>query len=405
MKLHYKAVTQEGKVLSGIIEANDIKDAAEYLRSKELFPITITKKEKSNLYNLLQLLPFFPNKVTRKDVILFTRQLSLMLISGLTLVQSLDILKKQATNEAVSEIIDGVVADIQEGLSFSKSIAKYPDVFPPVYISLVRASEASGLLDKSLARLADNLEKQQNLRNTIKAAFTYPVIIVILMIVVVFIMMIFVIPKLTDLYRDLNVELPLTTKIVIYISRFTTIFWPIVLGFGFLFSFLFRRLNKTIEGKMLIDNLVLKLPVFAPIIKKTILAEVSRTLGLLIGSGVLVVQSLVETADIAGNYHFKNAILDVSKRVEKGVAVGDALSFYTLFPPILIQLVKVGEQTGKLDETLLKASEYFEREIDQTVKTLTTAMEPFIMITLGVGVGFLIFSIITPIYKLISSIE
>ncbi|MEK7534561.1 MAG: type II secretion system F family protein [Patescibacteria group bacterium] len=402
MKLFYKAVTGEGKILSGIIEANDIRDAAYYLRSKELFPITITKKENNRL---LSMLPFFSNKVRRKDILVFTRQLSLMLVSGLTLVKSLDILKNQATNEAMREIIDGVITDIQEGLSFSKALLKHPDMFSTVYVSIIKASEASGLLDKSLIRLADNLEKEQKLRGTIKAAFTYPTIVVIMMIVVVFIMMIFVIPKLTDLYKDLNVELPLATKIVVSMSHLTVAFWPIILGAGVLFSFLLRRLSKTEEGKMLIDNLVLKLPILAPIIKKTILAEFSRTLGLLIGSGTLVVESLAETADIAGNVHFKNAILDTSRRVEKGVTVGDALSVYTLFPPILIQLVKVGEQTGKLDETLLKASEYFEGEIDQAVKTLTTAMEPLIMVTLGVGVGFLIFSIITPIYKLTSSIQ
>lgn len=402
MKLHYKAVTQQGKIVIGIIEANSIKDAAHYLRSREFFPITVAKKEKSELLNML---PFFSNKVGQKDLVVFTRQVSLMLVSGLTLVKALDILKDQATKESVREMLDGVITDIQEGSSFSKSITKYPDVFSPVYIALVRTSEASGLLDKALGRLADNLEKQQKLGSTIKAALTYPVIIVVLMIGVVFIMMTFVIPKLSDLYKQLNVELPLATKIVVSMSQFTTTFWPIILGFVILFPFLFRRFHKTEEGKMLIDNLVLKLPVFAPLIKKTILAEFSRTLGLLIGSGTLVVESLVETADIAGNYQFKNAILDTSSRVEKGVSVGEALSFYNIFPPILIQLVKVGEQTGKLDETLLRASEYFESEVDQAVKTLTTAMEPLIMVTLGVGVGFLVFSIITPIYKLTSSIQ
>lgn len=402
MKLHYKAVTQQGKILTGIVEANDIKNAAQFLRSKELFPITITRKEKSKLLNIL---PFFSNKVTRKDIILFTRQLSLMLVAGLTLVKSLDILKSQASSEPMKELVDGIITDIQEGSSFSTSIAKYPDVFYPVYISIVSASEGSGLLDKSLTRLSYSLEKQEKLRNTIKAAFTYPVIIVIMMVLVVFLMMTFVIPRLTELYKDLDVELPFATQMVIYISNFTTAFWPVILGFGFLFVFLLRRFNKTIEGKTLIDNLVLKLPIFGNLIKKTTLIEIARTLGLLIGSGTLVVKSLAETADVAGNVHFKNAILDVSTRVEKGVTVGDALSSYTLFPPILTQLVKVGEQTGKLEETLLKAADYFEAEVDEVVRTLTTAMEPFIMAILGLGVGFLIFSIITPIYKLTSSIQ
>jgi len=402
MKLHYKAVTEKGKTVGGIVEANDTKDAAQFLRSKELFPITITRKEKNKLTDIL---PFFSNKVRRKDIVLFTRQMSLMLVSGLTLVKSLDILKTEATSEPMKELVDGIITDIQEGSSFSTAIAKYPEVFYPVYVSIVRASEGSGLLDKSLTRLSYSLEKQAKLKSTIKAAFTYPVIILVMMILVVFLMMTFVIPRLTELYKELDVELPLATKIVIYMSNFTTVFWPVILGMGFLFAFLLRRFNKTIEGKTLIDNLVLKLPIFGNLIKKTTLIEIARTLGLLIGSGTLVVKSLAETADVAGNIHYKNAILDVSTRVEKGITVGDALSFYTLFPPILVQLVKVGEQTGKLEETLLKASDYFEAEVDEIVRTLTTAMEPFIMAILGLGVGFLIFSIITPIYKLTSSIQ
>lgn len=402
MRLRYKAVTREGRTFSGIIEASDIQDAAEYLRSKEFFPITITKQESNKA---LGFFPLFSSKIKKKDIVVFTRQLSLMLVSGLTLVKSLDILKNQTTNDAMAMVIDGVITDIQGGSSFSKAINKYPDVFSRVYISIIRASETSGLLDKSLSRLADNLEKEQKLINSIKAAFTYPIIIVILMSFVIIVLMTFVIPKLSDLYKDLNVELPFATNVVISISHFTVTFWPITLGFGPLLIYLFRRFNKTTEGKIVIDGLILKIPIIGTLIKKTILAETTRTLGLLIGSGTLVVESLIETAEIAGNFHFRSAILDVSSHVEKGVTVGDALSSYDLFPPILSQLVRVGEQTGKLDVTLLKASDYFESEVDQSIKTLTAAMEPLIMVVLGVGVGFLVFSVITPIYKLTSSIQ
>jgi type IV pilus assembly protein PilC len=225
------------------------------------------------------------------------------------------------------------------------------------------------------------------------------------MVVVMVIMMIYVIPQLTTLYQNLNVPLPLPTQIIIGLSDFTKTFWPIILIFLIGGISLFRRWHKTLEGQLIIDSLTLKLPVFGKLIKETILAEFSRTFGLLVGTGTLVVDALLETADTAGNIHYRNAIRDVSKQVEKGVTIGDAMSVYAIFPPILIQLVKIGEQTGKVDESLEKASEYFEREVDQTVKTLTTAMEPFIMIILGIGVAFLIISVITPIYSLISSIQ
>jgi type IV pilus assembly protein PilC len=287
----------------------------------------------------------------------------------------------------------------------ASAIAKYPKVFSPIYVSIIKAGESAGLLDKVLLRLADNLEKQQKLKSTIKSALMYPVIVIALMIAVVAIMMIFVIPQLTSLYGNLGVTLPLTTRIVIGMSNFTSTFWPIILVVSFVVGVFYRRWSKTPDGRFILDNIALRLPIFGKLIRETILAEFSRTLGLLIGTGSLVVDSLLETAETTGNVHYKTAIIDISHKVEKGVSIGDAMSFHSLFPPLLVQLVKVGEETGKIDETMVKASEYFEREVDQTVKTLTTAMEPFIMIVLGVGVAFLILAVITPIYSLISNIQ
>lgn len=402
MKLSYKAISKEGKVVAGIIDANSVSEAAAYLKGKEYTPISINEASKNKL---LGFFPVLNKKVRSSDVILFTRQLSSMISSGLTLIKSLEILKDQLDNVAMVEVVENLISDVEEGSSFSSAIAKHPKVFSPIYSSLIKASEASGLLDKSLLRLSDNLEKQQKLKRTIKSALMYPAIVVALMIVVVIIMLLFVIPQLSVFYQNLNIPLPLPTQIVVSISNLVITFWPIIVGVGLLIAFFYRRWQKTEKGRIIIDSLLLKLPIFGKLIRQAILAEFSRTLGLLVGSGTLVVESMVQTSDITGNVHFKNAIVDVSKRVEKGVSIGDALSTYSLFPPLLVQLVKIGEQTGKLDETLLKASEYFEGEVDQTVKTLTTAMEPFIMIVLGIGVAFLIISVVTPIYSLTSSIQ
>lgn len=402
MRLLYQAVTREGKKVRGVINANDANDAAAYLRSKNFIPISISKENKNKF---LDFLPIFSQKITSSDLVIFTRQLSSMLTAGLTLIKSLEILKEQLEKEAMIETVDSIITDIEEGSTFSSAIAKYPQVFSSIYVSLIKASETSGLLDKALLRLADNLEKQQKLKGTIRSALMYPIIVVILMAVVVVIMMIFVIPQLSVLYNDLNIPLPLPTQIIVNFSQLVIFFWPVILVSIVLGVFFYRRWHKTEGGQLIIDNLLLKLPVFGILIRKTILVEFSRTLGLMIGTGSLVVESLIKTADISGNVHYKNAILDVAKRVEKGITMGDAMAVYTLFPPVLIQLVKIGEQTGKLDETLLRASEYFEEEVNQTVKALTTALEPFIMVVLGLGVAFLIISVITPIYSLTSSIQ
>jgi|SRR3989344_876134 len=402
MKLFYKAVTKEGKSIDGLIEARDEKEAANYLRSKDFIPIKIEKKEKGSLRDLI---PFFSSKVKSANVVVFTRQLSSMLTSGITLVRSLEIIKGQTTNSALVAVLDSMIRDIEEGKNLSSALTKYPDIFSSVYVSLIKAAESSGLLDKALLRLAETLEKQQKLKGTIKGALAYPVIVIVMMIGVMFVMMVFVIPQLSTLYEGLGAELPLPTKIVVAMSKFSISFWPVIIAFVGLFVFLFRTWHKTVEGEIAIDSIILKLPVFGKLIKESILVEFSRTLGTLLGSGTLVIDSLGEVSGITGNVVYKNAIMDIAQRVEKGLTMGNAMSAYALFPQNLVELVKIGEQTGKLDETLIRASEYFENELDQTVKLLSTALEPAIMIILGLGVGFLVFSIISPIYQITNVIK
>lgn len=401
MRIRYKAIGKDNKIVEGLIEANSIEDAAGFLRTKELLPIKLVNADKNFITRYV---PLF-NRVKSQDVVFFTRQLASMLSSGLTLIKALEILKDQIENKAMYEVVSGIIADVEGGKSFSLAISSYPEVFSNIYISIVKAGESSGLLDRVLLRLADNLEKQQKLRSTIRGALLYPVIVVVLMVVVVFVMMIFVIPQLSLLYDNLDIPLPLPTKIIVGISRFITVFWPVFIIMVIGLIALYRRWRATETGTLIHDSLMLKIPVFGKLIRQTILAEFSRTLGLLVGTGTLVVDALLQTSTIAGNVLYKQAIVGVSKRVEKGMTVGDAMMNSVLFPSLLVQLCKIGEQTGKLDDSLIKASEYFENEVDQTVKTLTTAMEPFIMIGLGIGVAFLIISVISPIYSLISQIQ
>lgn len=402
MKLYYKAVTKEGKFIDGMIEAKNEKEAAVYLRDKEFIPIKIEKKEKSKFTDFLSL---FSSRVKPKDIVMLTRQLASMLTSGITLIRSVEIIKNQVTNTTLIDILDNIIHDLEEGKNFSIAIGKYPKIFSRVYVSLIKASETSGLLDKALLRLADTLEKQQKLKGTIRGVLAYPLIVVVMMIIVIIIMMIFVIPQLSSLYDSLGVTLPFSTLIVVGMSNFTVKYWWIVIGAVIVVLFLFRRWSKTLEGELMIDTLLLKLPVFGKIIKQSILVEFSRTLGAMLGSGTLVVSSLEEVSGTTGNVLYENAIIDVSRKVEKGITMGDAMSLYNLFPQNLIELVKIGEQTGKLDETLTRASEYFENEVEQSVKILSTALEPIIMVILGIGVAFVVISIITPIYQLTSVIK
>ncbi len=401
MKLYYRAVNQEGKVVTGIIEARDIKDAAIYLKKHNFVPLKIAQDRKQQLTDIL---PFL-KKYSSKDLVFFTRQLASMLTAGLTLMQTLSILKNQIQNPAMSEIIQGIIASIEDGKPFSAAIEKYPDVFSPIYVSIIKAAESSGLMDKVLLKLADNLEKEEKLKNTIKGALLYPIIILTMMVGVMVVMLVFIMPKLNDLYSQLNVSLPLPTIIVLTISKLLITYWWIVIILTVLVSYYIRMWHKTDFGRRITEEILLKSPIFGQLIRESIMAEFSRTFGMMIGTGSLVVDSLLKSADTVGNITYHDAIVIVAKRVEKGIAIGDAMEATNLFPPIFVEMVKIGEQTGKLDDSLSRVSEYFEREVEQRVKTLTTAMEPFIMVLLAGGVAFLIIAIITPIYKLISSFQ
>ncbi len=399
MKLYYRAVSQEGKTVRGMVDAKDQKEAAFYLRKHNLIPVKIMESDESSVSRYL---PFL-SRMTFGDLIFFTRQLSSMLSSGLTLMQALQVLKNQTQKHSMNELISGVIADVESGSTLSIALEKHPKFFSPIYIALIRTGESSGLLDKVLARLAENLEKEEKLKQTIKGALMYPVIVLVMMIAVITIMMIFVIPQLSSLYGNLNIELPFTTLVVVALSEFTVAYWPVVLiaSVGGIYGF--RKWYKTESGRSFVDGNIIKIPVFGKLLLQATTAEFTRTFGLLIGSGSLIVDSLLRTADIVGNVHFKLAIKLVAQRVEKGISVGDALEASPIFPPMVVEMVKIGEQTGKLDESLLRVSEYFEREVEQSVKTLTTLMEPLIMVFLALGVGFLIFAVITPIYNLMSA--
>ncbi|HUD44691.1 MAG TPA: type II secretion system F family protein [Patescibacteria group bacterium] len=401
MELYYKAITRQGKILHGRVEAKDKNEAASYLRSHEIYPINISDESEQPFANF----NFFKPHTSTNDLIFFTRQLSSMLISGLTLMQALSVMRNQIHNKALSEVLQGITPDIQNGNSFTHSLAKYPKVFSTIYVSSIKAGEKAGLLDKVLLRLADNLEKSKELRDTIRGALIYPMIVSCVMLLVLVVMMVFVIPQLSNLYSGMNVQLPLITRLVIGTSKVFITGLPVIIILVFVGIYFFRRFYRKPQGRLIVDSLLLKIPLFGRLIEESTLVEFTRTFSLLIGTGSLVVESLHQCAETVGNVVYRQAVNDIGNRVEQGVAIGDAFAANELFPSLLVETVKIGEQTGKMDESLMRVSEYFEREVEQAVKALTTAIEPMIIVILGAFVGVLIVSIITPIYGLISSIH
>lgn len=400
MRFSYVAVNGTGNRQKGLLEANSQKEVLEYLRNNNLTPVTIKQEHESNL-------PFvdYFARVKEGDIVIFTRQLASMIQTGLTLIEALTILKDQATKPKMKTLLLDLISNISGGSSFSQALSYHRELFSDVYIALIKAAETGGVMDKVLARLADNLERSQDLKKKVRSALFYPLIILVGVVLVIVIMNVFVIPQLSKLYEGLNVELPLTTKIVLGISSGFTTYGPIAAILLVVFFFVYKRFAKSIQGRELIDRYKLKLPVMGSILVLSTEDEIARTLSLLISSGTSILESLTITANVAGNYTFRTAMLSASALVEKGINLSTAFEQQNLFPSIFIQMTKVGESTGKIDENLNKVADYFERDLDLKIKTLTTAIEPILLITLGVTVGFLIISVISPIYGLISSIQ
>lgn len=400
MEYSYLAATKEGTKEKGKLEANDQKEVIDYLRSKGLTPLSVKNLEKKQS----SIMGYF-SRVKSGDIVLFTRQLASMILTGLTVIESLNILKHQNNKPQMQKMVDDLIANLSEGKSLSQAMSNYPTIFSTTYIALIKSAEEGGILDKVLERLADNLEKSEEVHKRVKSALFYPAIIVSGVIIVIVLMNIFVIPQMGALYENLDLKLPIMTQIVLAGSKLTTTLLPfsaifIVGGF-----FGYQRFSKTPMGMRFVDKAKLKAPVFGDITRLSILSEVSRTVSLLVNSGGSLINALNIAGEVSGNIYYQRALKGTSSLVEKGAGLSIALQNQDIFPPLMVQMVKVGESTGKIDESLLKVSEYFERDLDIKVKTLTTAIEPILIIILGVTVAFLIISVITPIYSLVSQIQ
>lgn len=395
-RFRFKTRTQDGLMRKGIVEAQSEQSAVQVLRDQKM--IIVELHEIGNNKSMFSM----GSKVKFDDVVNFTRQLSTMIGAGLPLTDALSILQVQVPPALQNKVAD-VLRSIEGGSTFANALKHHPETFSRVYIALVSAGEAAGVLDTILIRLADTLEKQREFREKTKGALIYPVIVVIGMLLVATVMMIFVLPKLTVMYKDFDVELPVVTKILMNTSAFMSTYWYVMAVVIFIGVYVFKQWKKTKNGAYQFDTLVLKLPIFGKIKSMVLMAEFSRTLALLASAGVSLVEALNIVQEVADSEVMRKALGEVAKDVEKGNSLATSLAKHSVFPMIVSQMTSVGEQTGKLDEILNRVAGYFENESEHAIKNLSTAMEPIIMVLLGVGVGFLIVAIIVPIYNLTSA--
>ncbi len=396
----YKAKDWNGKTIKGMLDMHDKEEVLESIKSNGLVPLSIAQETQGMLSEVYR---NFVGRVGLKQVSSFTRQLSTMLNSGLALTDALSLLKNQLDrNNLMYEIIDTALNTVQGGHSLGEALEKYKNIFGEAYIASINAGEEGGVLDEILGKLADNLERENEFSSKVKGAMIYPIIVIVGMIVVVVIMMVFVVPKLLGLYSDFGTDLPMATRVLMATSNFFQKFWFLLPIFAAVAATFLKISKQNEDLRLKVDTYKFKIPIYGELTKKNVMANTMRTLSMLLAAGIALVEALRIVAKVADNELYYQAYLKIAERVQKGFSIANSFEETEIFPPIVNQMVATGEATGKLDEVLMRVSDYFAAEAEQSVKSLTSAIEPLIMIVLGIGVAFLVIAVMMPIYNLTS---
>ena len=394
----------EGKTGKGAVKKGEMEGPSEaavriHLRQQNIIPTKISSKGKE-----IHIPSPFKKKVKQKSVAIFTRQLATMIDAGLPLVQSLEILSSQQETKTFKDVLRGIKEDVEGGSTFAGALKKHPATFNDLYTNLVVAGEEGGILDNILNRLASYIEKSEALKKKVKSALVYPATIVAVAVIVVMILMIFVIPIFEQMFKSAGNTLPLPTLIVVTISKMIKKYVLIVIPALILFFYLFKKYYQTQNGKSVIDRIVLKLPVFGMLIRKIAVARFSRTLGTLVSSGVPILDGLTIVSRTAGNKTIETAILNARASIREGETIAEPLGRSSIFPPMVIQMISVGESTGALDSMLSKIAEFYEEEVDVAVSNLTSLLEPLLMCFLGVVIGGVVIAMYLPIFNMASAV-
>lgn len=394
----WEAATKRGEVKKGEMDAADESVVRGLLRRQGFKSITVKKKPK----DIKEYLPFLKQKVKQKNVVVFARIFSTMINAGLPLIQCLDLLAQQEQNKTFANIITSVKEDIEGGSTLHDALNKYPAVFDELFINLVAAGESGGILDVVLNRLSNYMEKAMKLKSKVKGAMTYPASVLVISIAVVALLLLKVIPVFKKMFEGMGGELPGPTQFLVNASEFMQSYFLIMLAGVALAIYAFRRYYRTEKGRFTVDALVLKSPVFGPLLKKVAVAKFTRTLSTMMGSGVPILEGLNIVSKTAGNVIVENAIMKTRQGISEGRTIAEPLAETKIFPSIVVQMIAVGEATGALDAMLEKIADFYDDEVDVAVEAMTALLEPFMMVFLGGVVGGMIIAMYLPIFKMAS---
>ncbi|KKT17207.1 MAG: hypothetical protein UV98_C0015G0007 [Parcubacteria group bacterium GW2011_GWB1_43_6] len=407
MKFQYTARTKEGKLESDIAEAPSLEAAISMLQNQQLVIIEIKPFIEAaylNLNILTKQINNLLNRIKSEDIVLFSKQLAILIQAKVPLVQSLRVLTKQTRNPNFAGIINAVANDVDAGMIFSRALSKYPRVFSNFFIQMTRSGEISGRLEETLTYLSDYINKQYLLNSKVKGAMIYPAFILGAFVIVGVVMLIFVIPNITLILVESGQKLPLVTRILIGTSDFTKKWgWIVFIILGAMIYFIRASIKKSPEWRYAYDGLKLRFPIFGELLKKIYLARFSETLSTLSSAGIAISQSLEITADVVGNSVYKRIILEADEAVRKGSNISMVFARYPEILPMVTQMISIGEQTGKLDSILKQISAFFTEEVNRAFDNIVNLIEPILIVVLGVGVGILVAAILLPIYNLVNA--
>jgi type IV pilus assembly protein PilC len=404
-KFDYQVRDKTGKLITGQLEADNQAAVAAKLTSMGYAPIKIDQVKENGLQMEINLPG--SNRVKLKDLAIFSRQFATMISSGLSLIRALSILHEQTENKKLAETIDEIRGQVEAGSSLSQALAHHDKIFPKLYVAMVRAGETAGMLDQVLLRVAAMYEADVKLRSKIKSAMTYPVIVFVMAILLSTVMLIFIVPVFAGMFEELGGELPLMTQMLVSASNFVTS-WVGVLSYIVLPTalwFTYKRIRSTEKGRYALDVMKLRLPVFGPLFHKIALTRFARNLSTLMAAGVPILQALEITADTVNNGPIANAVKDVQDSVRQGESINRPLSQHEVFPPMVVQMIAVGEETGNVDGMLEKISDFYDTEIESTTESLTALMEPLMIGVIGGIVGGMVIALYLPMFKIFELIE
>jgi len=400
----YKARDKAGKVVTGTVEADTAAAVATKLKGMSYAPISIDQ-HKAGLNTELKIPGMGAKKVKLKDLAIFSRQFATMINAGLSLLRALNILAEQTENSELARVLGEVRNDVETGNALSAAMQKHPKVFPPLMVNMTKAGEIGGFLDSVLLQVAENYEAEVKLRSKVKSAMTYPIVVLVMALLCVTAMLIFIVPVFAKMFDDLGAKLPAPTQLLVFLSNQMRTIAPMLLVAIIAFFFVWKRIKNKPQVRNVVDPLKLKAPVFGTLFQKIALSRFARNLGTMMKSGVPILQSLDIVADTTGNVVVGRAVRDVQESVRTGEALSKPLEQHSVFPPMVVQMMAVGEDTGALDTMLLKISEFYDQEVEATTESLTALLEPVMIGLLGGIVGAMIIALYMPIFKVFDLVK